>query len=61
MTEMALILANRSYCRKRYNNNFNTAYKCSKPSFIYKKTKKPLFNFHVPLHPFHCAKLEKDL
>ena len=55
----------------RDNNNFNTAYSCSrliiaintagitkyKPSVIYKKTKKPLFNFHVPLHLFHYAKL----
>ena len=23
------------------------------------KTKKPSFNFHVPLHPFHSAKLQK--
>ena len=56
---------------KRYNNNFNTANKCSrliiainttgitkyKPSIIYKKITKTSFNFHVPLHPFYCAKL----
>ena len=52
MTEMALILANRSYCKKRYNNNFNTAYKCSKPSFIYKKLRNHYLIFMCLFTPF---------
>ena len=37
------------------NSNEYNRHTKYKPSVIYKKTKKPLFNFHVPLHLFHYA------
>ena len=37
-------------------NKYNRYNKIQVICYLY-KTKKTLFSFHVPLHPFHCAKL----